>query len=200
MEHIEGRFVYGDNVPIKEEYLDEEFEHIPGFTNYMVGNHGNVWSEKSQKFLKPKKMDREGHMGFCLHENGKARYVYQHRIMAQAFLPNPDNLPLVRHLNDIPNDNYDMNNLAWGTQRDNWDDSVENGTAHPPTDEDRELGSQKLRKPIIGRNLQTGEVRRFRGQSEAGRILGIQPANIFKVLNRERRHAGGWTFEYEERK
>lgn len=198
MEHIEGRFVYGDDIYIPDEYLDEVWEHIPGIQNYMVSNYGRVWSEKRQMFLKPKKMDREGHMGFCLHDNGVPHYVYQHRIMAEAFIPNPDGYPIVRHLNDIPDDN-DLCNLAWGTQRDNWDDSVENGTAHPPTDEDREIGFQKVRRPIIGKNLQTGEVRKFIGQNEAGRILGIQQANIFKVLNGERRHTGGWTFKYEER-
>lgn len=197
MEHIEGRFVYGDDVYIPDEYLDEVWEYIPGIQNYMISNYGRVWSEKSQMFLKPKKMDREGHMGFCLHDNGVPHYVYQHRIMAEAFIPNPECYPIVRHLNDIPDDN-DLCNLAWGTQRDNWDDSVENGTAHPPTDEDREIGFQKVRKPIIGKNLQTGEARKFRGQNEAGRILGIQQANIFKVLNGERRQTGGWTFEYEE--
>lgn len=197
MEHIEGRFVYGDDVYIPDEYLDEVWEYIPGIQNYMISNYGRVWSEKSQMFLKPKKMDREGHMGFCLHDNGVPHYVYQHRIMAEAFIPNPECYPIVRHLNDIPDDN-DLCNLAWGTQRDNWDDSVENGTAHPPTDEDREIGFRKVRKPIIGKNLQTGEVCKFRGQNEAGRILGIQQANIFKVLNGERRQTGGWTFEYEE--
>lgn len=199
MEHIEGRFVYGDDVYIPDEYLDEVWEYIPGIDHYMVSNYGRVWSEKSQMFLKPKPMDSHGHLGFCLSQNGVPCYVYQHRIMAQAFIPNPDGYPIVRHLNDIPDDN-DLCNLAWGTQRDNQRDSVENGTAHIPTDGEREIGFQKVRKPIIGKNLQTGEIRKFRGQSEAGRILGIQQANIFKVLNRERRHAGGWTFEYEERK
>lgn len=158
MEHIEGRFVYGDDVYIPDEYLDEVWEYIPGIQNYMISNYGRVWSEKSQVFLKPKKMDREGHMGFCLHDNGVPHYVYQHRIMAEAFIPNPECYPIVRHLNDIPDDN-DL---------------------------------------LIGKNLQTGEARKFRGQNEAGRILGIQQANIFKVLNGERRQTGGWTFEYEE--
>lgn len=199
MEHIEGRFVYGDDVYIPDEYLDEVWEYIPGVDHYMVSNYGRVWSEKSQMFLKPKPMDSHGHLGFCLSQNGVPRYVYQHRIMAQAFIPNPDGYPIVRHLNDIPDDN-DLCNLAWGTQRDNQRDSVENGTAHIPTDGEREIGFQKVRKPIIGKNLQSGEIRKFRGQSEAGRILGIQQANIFKVLNGERRQTGGWTFEYEERR
>lgn len=124
-DRIEGRFVYGDDVYIPEEYLDEVWEYIP-------------------------------------YDN-------------------------------------DPSNLAWGTRRDNWDDSVRNGTARPPTDKIREKGFQKLRRPIIGTNLESGEIVRFQGQCEAERILGIQQANIWKVLNKERRQAGGWTFEYIER-
>ena len=197
-DRIEGRFVYGDDIYIPEEYLDEVWEYIPGFNNYMLSNYGRVWSITSRMFLKPKKLDREGHLGFCLHENGVAHYVYQHRLMVEVFMPNPDHYPIVRHLNDIPYDN-DPSNLAWGTRRDNWEDSVRNGTARPPTDEIREKGFQKTRKPIIGTNIQTGEIVRFQGQGEAGRILGIQHANIWKVLNKERHQAGGWTFKYVER-
>lgn len=197
-DRIEGRFVYGDDVYIPEEYLDEVWEYIPGFNNYMVSNYGRVWSIASRMFLKPKKLDREGHLGFCLHKNGVAYYAYQHRLIAEVFIPNPNHYPIVRHLNDIPYDN-DPSNLAWGTRRDNWDDSVRNGTARPPTDKIREKGFQKLRRPIIGTNLESEEIVRFQGQCEAERILGIQQANIWKVLNKERRQAGGWTFEYIER-
>ena len=54
-----------------------------------------------------------------------------------------------------------------------------------------------MRKPIVAIDLKTGERTRFRGQGEAGTVLGIQPANIWKVLHGERSHAGGYTFEWE---
>lgn len=199
MEHIEGRFVYGDDVYIPDEYLDEVWEYIPGIDYYMVSNYGRVWSEKSQMFLKPKPMDSHGHLGFCLSQNGVQRYVYQHRIMAQAFIPNPDGYPIVRHLNDIADDN-DLCNLAWGTQRDNQRDSVENGTAHVVTPEEREIGLRKTRVPVIAINLETGEKIRFISKNEAGRVLRVEPANIYKVLIGERKQTGGWTFEYDERR
>lgn len=49
-----------------------------------------------------------------------------HRLVATAFLPNPERHPLVRHLNDIRDDNRVVN-LAWGTQSDNMKDAVRNG-------------------------------------------------------------------------
>lgn len=56
--------------------------------------------------------------------NGKK--VYVHRIIAEAFLPNQENKPLARHLNDDPHDNR-LQNLAWGDSKDNNDDMWRNG-------------------------------------------------------------------------
>ena len=101
---------------------------------------------------------------------------------------------------DIPcHDDYLDERFAPIPQKDNWYDSVRNGTAHPPTDEDREIGFQKMRIPVLAVNLETGEETEFRSQTDAGRELGIQQANIWKVLNGERRSAGGYYFEYLRR-
>lgn len=198
-DQIPGDFVHGPDVFLDDPHMDEIWEFIPGFSNYMISDHCRVWSERSQSFLKPKRMDRAGHLGFCLFENGKAHYVYLHRLMAMAFIPNPDNYPIVRHLDDDPKNN-DLENLAWGTQRHNWDDSVRNGTAHAPTNEDREIGFRKVRKPVIATNLKTGKKLKFSGQSEAARRLGLQQANVWKVLNNERSNCGGWIFEYARKR
>lgn len=60
---------------------------------------------------------------------GKYRKQYVHRLVAQAFIPNPDNLPIVRHLDDNPKNNH-VENLAWGTQSDNMFDAARNGLNH----------------------------------------------------------------------
>lgn len=194
-DYFYGETVYGDYCYIPEEYMDEKWWFINGAPGYMISDHGRVWSGKTQSFIKPKPMDAHGHMGVCLCINGKHCYEYIHRLMANAFICNPNNLPVVRHLNDNPRDN-NLDNLAWGTQKDNYIDSVRNGTARPLTAEIREIGLNKLRKPIIATNLKTGEQITFRGQCEASNFLGIQQANIWKVLNGERMHAGGYYFEY----
>ena len=115
--------------------------------------------------------------------------------MAEAFIPNPDNHPIVRHWDDDPSYNV-IENLSWGTQKDNMHDAVRNGHYYSFTDEDREKQCEMSRIPVVAVNLKTGEEMRFRSQTEAGRFLNIPQANVWKVLNGQRPHAKGFYFEY----
>lgn len=72
-------------------------------------------------------VSKRGYFTVALHQGGVQRTSTVHRIIAKAFIPNPDNLPVVRHLNDNPLDNR-IENLAWGTQRENTNDAIRNGT------------------------------------------------------------------------
>ena len=75
---------------------------------------------------------REGSIGhngyrvFSLNAPGIMEFRYLHRMAAEAFIPNPDNLPLVRHLDDDKLNNL-VDNLAWGTDSDNHWDAIRNG-------------------------------------------------------------------------
>lgn len=187
--------VYGDDI-CTEGCLDEIWVELDEAWGYYLSNYGRLWSGHSQSFLKPKRLDRHGHLGFCLQVyGGRRKYVYLHRLMGKYFIPNPCGYPLVRHLNDNPEDN-DLDNLAWGTQVHNWEDSVRNGTAQLPRDEWREIGLEKIRKPVLGTQIKTGVQRKFRSQTDAARELGLQQANIGKVLYGQRAHTGGWFFEF----
>lgn len=197
---VYGNYVFGDDVYIPDEHLDEQWAPYDSIDGYWVSTHGRIWSAKRQQFIKPKRMDKHGHVGFSMASGSKSRkpkYVYLHRAIAQSFIDNPDGYPIVRHLNDDPKDN-ELHNLAWGTQRDNWDDSVSNGHAKVPTDEARERGCEKTRVPVIVTDLRTGEEKWFRGQCEAARYYGVQQANAYKVLVGQRKHSRGYHFRYAD--
>jgi len=194
-----GEFVYGDDVYIDDYYFDEKWKPInwgPYWdAGYWVSDKGRVWSSKTQRFLKLKHLDKHGHLGVCLSCRGGYYYVYIHRLVAMAFKPNPNKYPIVRHIYDNPNDN-EYDDIEWGTMKDNTQDAIRNGHARFPTDEDREKGFEKVRRPVLATNLETGESIEFRGQQEASRFLGINQANIWKVLNGERPRAQGYKFRY----
>lgn len=196
-DYFPGEFVYGDDVYVPDEYMDEKWWYVDGLPGYMVSNCGRVWSEKTQKFRKLKEMDDHGHLGLCLTHNGRRFDRYIHRLEAKAFIPNQNNLPYVRHLDDDPSNNF-IDNLAWGTQADNMQDALRNGRTFRAAPEVRTRIALEQSKPILCVTLETGEESVFSGQQEAARQLGLQQANIWKVLNKQRRHTCGYYFKYLE--
>ena len=98
-----------------------------GYEHYAIDKEGNVWNIK---YKNPKKIASYlGGTGMyprvALYSNKKQKRFYIHRLLAEAYLPNPNNYPLVRHLNDIKTDNR-LENLAWGNHRDNMLDYFKN--------------------------------------------------------------------------
>lgn len=148
--------------------------------------------------VKPHKGDRHGHLNArWTDENGVYHEEYIHRLVAKNFIPSgmEDGLNVL-HWDDDPTNNR-VENLRWGTQKDNYYDSVRNGNAYIITDEDREKSLRKQRKPVIATNLETGEKVRFCSINEAARATGAQQANACKVLSGQRKATVGWFYEYE---
>ena len=187
--------IFGDDMFLTDDLIDAywvELEEAPG---YFLSNFGHLYNSNRQHFLKPKRMDRSKHLGFCLYRNGKRYYYYLHRLLAKYYIPNPDNLPIVRHLDDDV-DNFDLDNLSYGTQRDNIHDAIRNGHAHILTDDDREKSYQRSRTPIIAKNIKTSKATLYISQGAAARALHVHQSNIHKVLSGERSSTSGYVFSY----
>lgn len=80
---------------------------------YAVTSCGKVWSYKRKKFLSPGSI--RGYYVVELHKDSKTEMRLVHRLVAEAYLDNPYNLPQVNHKNEIRSKNY-VNNLEWCTQ------------------------------------------------------------------------------------
>ena len=89
---------------------------------YQVSNFGRIATlnykrTRTKKIIKPQS-DKRGYMMVGLTKNGECITFYIHRLVANAFIPNPNNLPVVNHLDENPSNNY-VNNLEWCTQKHN---------------------------------------------------------------------------------
>lgn len=94
----------------------EEWKNIIGYEGlYEVSNKGNVRNVRRNKLLKLSK-DYYGYIRVSLSKNGIQTGLKVHRLVAQAFIPNPNNLPQVNHRNEDKTDNS-VENLEWCTAK-----------------------------------------------------------------------------------
>ena len=77
-------------------------------------NYGGTGKGKILKNIE----DRKGYLKVCLTKNGRHKILKVHRLVAEAFIPNPGNKPCVDHINTIKNDNR-VENLRWVTHKEN---------------------------------------------------------------------------------
>ena len=83
---------------------------------YAITEDGQVWSYKRQIFIKPYKQN--GYLLVSLFKDGNSKNYRIYRLVAGAYLPNPNNYPEVHHINSIRTDNR-IENLAWVNKEDN---------------------------------------------------------------------------------
>lgn len=89
------------------------WKKVDGFPNYEVSDIGEIKNTKTGKVLAPKK-SKDGYLRVTLSDNGFQKTTGIHRLVAIAFIQNPENKATVNHKNEIKNDNR-AENLEWAT-------------------------------------------------------------------------------------
>ncbi len=95
----------------------EEFKTIDGYDNYEVSNKGNIRNKTTNKFLQGS-IGRNGYLRITLTKNDKKMTFSVHRLVAIAFIPNPENKLNTDHI-DNNRLNNNVENLRWATFQEN---------------------------------------------------------------------------------
>lgn len=176
----------------------EEWKDVPDFPHYQASTDGNIRSfQKSKdtpKLLSQTPVGREGHLRVFLYKDNIKHPLLVHRVIAETFIDNPDNFPVVRHRDDNPTNNR-VENLLWGTQKDNVHDCIEHSGMNYSG---FSRYNNERKTPIIATDVSTGMTTVFESQNDAARALGIRQGNIWKSL-RNHTKTSGYLFEYTKK-
>lgn len=96
------------------------WQQLKDFPSYEISEEGQI--RRNGKLLK-RSINAQGYYQLSLCEKGVRKTVHLHRLLAETFLPNPHNFPVVRHLDDNKLNNS-LHNLCWGTYAENIEDAI----------------------------------------------------------------------------
>lgn len=161
----------------------EIYKDVLGYEGiYQVSNLGNVKrillsrgvSLKNGNFIKPK--ITTGYYSVRLTTNNVTKHFYVHRLIAIAFIDNPNNYPFINHINGVRTDNR-IENLEWCTHTHNMRHAIEIGLKVTPKGDDN-----KLSRKII--NTKTGEI--YHSTLTLSKILGVNRGTLWAWLSNKR--------------
>lgn len=162
---------------------------IEGFENYSVSDDGEIRNDKSGK-IKAQRLNRYGYPITSIYKDGKAYTHRVHRLVANAFIDNPDDKPQVNHKDGNKCNNH-LDNLEWSTASENLLHAYETGLEprHASYGMRGKKNPNGGRKGLPVRVVETGE--EFDSIAECSSALGINNRGVCDVLNgRQKTHAG----------
>jgi hypothetical protein len=190
---------------------NEEWRPVVGFeTEYLISSIGMVWSNHSHKILKNKRVFGYQYVSLCSHGFRQERRI--HRLVAEAFIPNPDGKPTVNHINENKADNR-VENLEWATTKEQNAHGTRTVSAMASTDwaarsaktDYREIAqkhdyytmNRNQMRPVLQFDKHGIFIARHDGVAAAARAVNITPCRICECAKGRRKTSAGFKWEYE---
>lgn len=149
---------------------------------YAITEDGQVWSYRRKKYL-AQRYDKYGYKRISIRgEDGELKTHFIHRLVAEAYIPNPEGKETVNHIDEDKENNH-YSNLTWMTRAEN----IAYGTRTA-------RAAEACKKPV--RCVETGEV--YESVKAAAAAIDRNPTNISAVLHGRAMTSGGYHWEYVE--
>lgn len=172
--------------------MQEIWKDIKGYEGlYQVSNYGRVKSLNyrrtgKEQLMKPT-LQNKGYFWVMLYKPNKLYLI--HRLVAKAFIPNPDNLPCVNHKDENPTNNH-VDNLEWCTYGYNINYGTRNKRAR-----ETQLNNPKLSKKVYQYTIDGKFVKEWESTRECGRN-GFKQTSIGRCCRGERKTHRGYRWSY----
>lgn len=164
----------------------EIWKDVVGYEGlYKVSNFGNVYSCRAGRNLKPGN-HRDGYRFVILTKNKSKKYETVHRLVAEAFIPNPNDLPVINHKDENPSNN-NVNNLEWCTQQYN----ATYNNVHIKR-------NSAFRKTIYAYNNKGNLHGVYSSAKDIADGLNMTKSNISTVCNSNYKTYGGYVLSYNK--
>lgn len=159
----------------------EEWKDIEGYEGlYRISNYGNVYSVRRGIILKTRNV--RGYLGVVL-QNGKWDRQFIHRLVAKAFVPNPNNLPQVNHINENKTDNR-PENLEWCDQA--YNNAYGTRTIR---------AAENRRRPVLQYDKEGNFIKKHNSVNDAASSCGKSYTGIIACIKGRQKTCGGYKWK-----
>jgi hypothetical protein len=192
--------------------MQEIWRNIEGYEQYyQISSYGRVKSKdrkvtnglgnwiKKSRYIKPIP-NNQGYLRIQVTKDGIRERIFVHRLVAKAFIPNPEGKPHVNHMDSNPLNN-NVENLEWVTHKENMHHAINKGrfkASFAKTTQKFKKTIEEKQIPVIGTSIETGKTIKFKSINEAGRHFNGRAGDICKCCKGERNKAQGYKWEYAQ--
>jgi len=178
----------------------EELKDIIGYEGfYKVSNYGRIFSIKRNRFLKPQIGIKNKYLYIILSKDKKGKGFLVHRLVAIAFIPNPENKEQVNHIDGNRSNNY-LENLEWNTRSEN---NIHSFKFLNRKAENKHLigmfgGLNHASRHIFQYDRNNIFIKEYNSLIEASRENNVDHKNLCSVARGKLKTAGGFIWRYEK--
>ena len=172
--------------------MKNDFRKVIDNNNYSI-NSDSIILNKTGKVKMPRKR-KDGYLGVQLYNHGEAQHKRIHRLVAEAFIPNPDNKPDINH-KDGNKHNNSVDNLEWVNKSENMRHAYQTGLVKPHAS----YGMRGKKNPNGGRKglkvriVETGET--FDSIKDCAELINGSDRRICDCINGKQETHHGYHFE-----